>query len=277
MRRCRSARARAPPRRGGGRRGRSRSRRSAPGRRAAATRRAAWPRRCAPSATAPARGRAEAAVEVAPAVDGPDDRVERHDRDASRALADEPERGDDLLVGEDHARRRPARRAAAPPPARASLPAGAQEVVLRVEPGHPGRARCWASAPEIRPRPGPSTRAAGRWPEPDVPGRRAGSVRRCRLRLAGLRLTAGGRAVSGAVAGWRPSRLWPVSGSNRCRCSVLNQSSASWPWRTLLAASRRATIWLALPAVGRSAAPASWASSSSSCEVTCSDSTSKYA
>ena len=48
----------------------------------------------------------------------------------------------------------------------------------------------------------------------------------------------------------------PVSGSNRCRCSALNHSSVSSPWRTLLAASRRATTWLPSCA-GRSTAPAS--------------------
>ena len=57
---------------------------------------------------------------------------------------------------------------------------------------------------------------------------------------------------------------------------MLNQSSVSWPWRTVLSAARRAVIWLP-SCVGRSAAPASL------CELvelpadTRSDSTTKYA
>ena len=56
-----------------------------------------------PAGAHPARGRPEAAVEVAFAVDGSDDRIQRDHLHPGGTLRDEPQRGDDLLVGEDHA------------------------------------------------------------------------------------------------------------------------------------------------------------------------------
>ena len=55
-----------------------------------------------PARAHPARGRAEAAVELTRAVDAADDRVQRDDLQPDPAFGHEPERGDDLLVGEHH-------------------------------------------------------------------------------------------------------------------------------------------------------------------------------
>ena len=136
-----SSECRRRPTRGGGRRARSTARRRAADRRAAARRPGASPPRCSPSASAPrpevgrkrrSKSRARSTV---PTIDSSGTTCS-----ADRALADESERLDHLLVGEDHADV-----VGLPPQPRNQLRGAgtatrAQEIVLRVDAGHPGGA-----------------------------------------------------------------------------------------------------------------------------------------
>ena len=108
-----------------------------------------------PPAPHPRRRGAEAPIEVASAVDGAENRVERHDLQAEGALAHEPEGFDHLLVGEGHTNVVGLAPQPGDQPRRGRAPARTQEVMLRIHPGHASGARqrhvagataCWSVA-----------------------------------------------------------------------------------------------------------------------------------